>query len=203
MATVDRPTRAATRMSVATLASRGSASCASGRSRRCSAPRSWATRTRRRARSPTSCSNCSRRARSPRCSCRPSSTCSNRGEDREAENLASGPPRARARGDGRRLRHRAHRGAADRPAALHRRARPSARAATDRAVDVLPLLVHPAGAVLRVGHGRHRDPLRQAPLRDHRDRAGREHGVRRRVVAAVPRGRRCTTRASTSRSKRS
>ena len=66
------------------------------------------------------------------------------------------------------VRARAHRGAADRPAALHRRARPSARAATDRAVDLLPLLVHPAGAVLRVGNGRHRDPLRQAPLRDHR-----------------------------------
>ena len=54
------------------------------------------------------------------------------------------------------------------------------REATDRAVDLLPVLVHPAGAVLRVGDRRDRDPLRQAPLRDHCDRTDREHGVRRR-----------------------
>ena len=106
MATVDRPTRAATRMSVATLASRGIGFV-----------RVWViaavlgtTFLGNTYQASSSVSNVlfelSPRARCRPCSCRPSSTCSRPARTRgRAPGLRA--PRARAGGDGRRLRRRA------------------------------------------------------------------------------------------------
>ena len=204
MATVDRPTRAATRMSVATLASRGIGFV-----------RVWVDRRGARHHVPRKRVpvvelglQCALRAARggrarPPCSCRRFVHLLDAGEDREAEDLASGllglalvvmgvvcvagviaaPQIARLLSSG-----------------VHD---PQIEQQQIALTTFLLRFFIPQVSALRARNRRHRDPLRQAPFRDHRDRTDREHRVRRRGAVGVPRGGRRPIRVSISHSKRS
>ena len=77
---------------------------------------------------------------------------------------------------GRRVDRRHRAGDAHRPAPLQRRAERPRGGAADRAVRLLPALLHPPGAVVRGRDGRHRRAVRQTAVRDRGGRADRQRG---------------------------